>query len=167
MKSYFDQKITHKALSFKLDDSGKLLDAILESSEGEDVKKSLKMKNVCAQLTEPVINRLENTLNILNMSKREFLELAIIEALDKCQSIMNDVGLHEYIDQFTTKSQVAGHIMKIGNILEKNGEKYLELEISEQSIVDSDLIEGDISAMKPGDILQKRGDKYVLVQEAA
>lgn len=102
-KSIFEQKITHKVLSFKLDESAKLIDLLLDDPDAsENFKKQLKLKNVCAQLQEPLVNRLESTLSILSMSKREFLELAIIEALDKSDLIMKDCGIDDFLQQNTS-----------------------------------------------------------------
>jgi hypothetical protein len=47
---------------------------------------------------EPLVNRLENTLGILSISKREFIQMALIEALDKADKVMNEFGIDEFID---------------------------------------------------------------------
>lgn len=95
MKSRFEQKLTLQALRFKFDDSAKLIDAVFDGPEGDELKTKLKMKNVCTPLAGELVERLENTLGILNMSKREFLELAVIEALDKAQAILDEVGFED------------------------------------------------------------------------
>jgi len=86
-KSAFDQFIQYKALSLKFDDSATFLDMILESDEG----KKLPLRNVCAKLHESLIERLDNTINNLGVSKRQFIEYAIIEALDRADEIIGDV----------------------------------------------------------------------------
>lgn len=103
MKSRFEQKLTLQALRFKFDDSSKLIDLALEGPESEELKTKLKIKNVCAALSGELVERLENTLGILNMSKREFFEMAIIEALDKADSIMDDVGIDDYLEELASK----------------------------------------------------------------
>jgi hypothetical protein len=99
-KSILEQKLTYKALGFMFDDSDRLLDHMIESGN-EDVKKHFK--NVCAALSMPLIERLENTLGLLNMSKREFFELAIIEALNKADEVMKEVGVDDYIEEHFTQ----------------------------------------------------------------
>jgi hypothetical protein len=164
MKSIFEQKITHKSLSFMLDDSSKILDLVLDSESGEEIKTAFKMKNVCAQLGEPLIQRLENTLGILDMSKREFLELAIIEALDKVDLIMRDVGLNDFLEEISKPSTEPMQGLRIVDVIEKDGETFAQIEVIAPFSVDSNDIQGEF---KVGDIFEKRGDKYVKVEEAA
>ena len=97
MRTYLEQKLIQKALSFKFDDSAKLIDGILESPEHEEFKK--QFKNVCAMLSEPLVNRLEGTLAILKISKREFIEMSIIESLDKADKIMKEFGVDEFLQK--------------------------------------------------------------------
>jgi hypothetical protein len=165
MKSFFEKKITHKSLSFMLDDSAKLIDLVLDSDDGEEIKAKFKLKNVCAQLGEPLIQRLENTLGILNMSKREFLELAIIEALNKADLIMKEVGLPEYLEEASSHQLKSG--LKVIDIIEKDGETFLTYEIHAPLELGAEDVDGDISTFKVGDKLEKRGDKYVKVEEVA
>lgn len=97
-QSLFKQKLTHKALSFKFSLGGgsALVDHIIDSSSGDSEELAkLKVKNVCAALSIPLIERLENTLGILGMSKREFFEMAIIQALDEADKIIEEVDVFE------------------------------------------------------------------------
>lgn len=90
MKTLFEQKMTFKALKTKFDDSERLFDSMLEDPQNADqVQKNYK--NVCCMLSKPLTERLENTLKRLDMSKREFLELAIVDALDKAAVIVSSV----------------------------------------------------------------------------
>lgn len=93
-KSKLEQKVTYKSLGVVLNaDKDFLLEAALED---ETVQKKHKMKNVCAMLSGDLTERLENVLNKIGITKREFLELAIIDALDKTEVIMEDAGIDEY-----------------------------------------------------------------------
>lgn len=96
-KSILEQKLTYKALGFMLDDSGLFIDHILEQPGNDEVK--AKFKNVCAMLSEPLTKRLEDTLSLLRITKREFLEAAIIEALDRADLIMQECGLSDYLEE--------------------------------------------------------------------
>lgn len=94
--SALDQKLLHKVLDYKFKTSGAAaLDFVLNDPSNQEAIKG-KFKNVCALIQEPLTNRLEETLAVLNMSKREFLEVAIIEALDKVDSIINEVDAFEF-----------------------------------------------------------------------
>jgi hypothetical protein len=96
MRTELEQRLIQKTLAFKFEDSGKILDAVLESSDHEELKK--QFKNVCAMLSEPLVNRLENTLSILRISKREFIEMSIVESLNKADEIMQEFGIDEFIE---------------------------------------------------------------------
>lgn len=91
-QSRFDQYITFKALRVKFDDSGHLLDSILDDPERDQ---KLPIKNVCAKLHVSLVDRLDQTIGFLNISKREFVEMAIIEALDKADLIVDELGVIE------------------------------------------------------------------------
>lgn len=94
-KSILEQKLTYKALGFILDDSGSFIDQALENKV---FARDHHFKNVCAMISQPLTERLENTLGLLHMSKREFLEAAIIEALDKADLIMEECGVDDYLE---------------------------------------------------------------------
>jgi hypothetical protein len=90
--NYFHQYIQHKALSFKfLDGNDKLLDKIIEEENSP-----LIFKNVCAKLPEQLVDRLDGTCGMLQLSKRKFVELAIIEALDRCDAIIQEIDPFEF-----------------------------------------------------------------------
>jgi hypothetical protein len=94
--SPLEQKLLHKVLDYKFKSSGSAaLDYVLNDPANQEAIKG-KFKNVCALISEPLTNRLEETLSVLSMSKREFLEVAIIEALDKIDSIINEVDAFEF-----------------------------------------------------------------------
>lgn len=93
---YFKQYIQFKALSFKFDDSDKLLDIILAERENEEQIGEVKFKNVCAKLTEQLVDRMEGTCGMLGISKRKFIELAVCDALERCDSIIEEIDPFEF-----------------------------------------------------------------------
>jgi hypothetical protein len=93
--SLFQQKLLHKALHFKFQHMGASLDAVLSDPDNQEAIKG-KYKNVCTLIDEALLSRLEGALDVLNMSKREFLEMAIIEALHSVDSIINEVDAFEF-----------------------------------------------------------------------
>lgn len=95
MNKYFREMLTHRALEFKLAGhlQGRLVDELIETKP--DLAK--QFKNVCAPIPLDLVERLENTLNTLNFTKREFLTQAIISALDDAETIMDEVDITEYL----------------------------------------------------------------------
>lgn len=85
----FEKIITYKALGY-LYKNDFLIDHFLSSDHQIE---EIKIKNVCAPISLELIAKLEKTLSFLNMSKREFFEVAIIEALDKANVILNECGV--------------------------------------------------------------------------
>lgn len=95
MKNLFDEFITYRSLHLKYASShnlGFFPDEILDVSQ---------FRNVCAKLHPELIDRLESTIGLLGMTKRDFIELALLDALDRAEKI-----LHEDVDalsQFIVK----------------------------------------------------------------
>ena len=92
----FDQFIQYRSLSVKAVVDGENLnseaaDRIIE----KDLKNSPNIKTVCTPVHIELFNRLDQTLSLLNISKRAFIQMAIIEALDRADSIMAEVDIFE------------------------------------------------------------------------
>ena len=96
-KSILEKKLTYKALGF-LHNMDALVERAMENPSPE-LQTRLKIKNVCAAISGDLVERLEHTLSILNMSKREFFESAIIDALDKADSVMDECGVNDYLEE--------------------------------------------------------------------
>lgn len=116
--THFDQFIQYRALKFKftsmgsmtLDDLermaengavGNLVDGVFVPVSTLEEASSIPVRNVCAKLSVPLVERLDQALSVLEISKRQFIELAIIEALNKVDQVLADVDAFEYIDQRT------------------------------------------------------------------
>lgn len=69
-----------------------------DSFEAEDIDRALRLVNVCAKIPRFIFQRLEANLEVLTMSKREFIEIAIVAALEESEKIMakNGVSIPEY-----------------------------------------------------------------------
>ena len=87
--SFFDQYIQHRVLSFKFlnVDNGKLFDHLLDSGQLVETG-SVELRNVCAKLSVELAERLDNTLSVIDMSKRQFIEMAILEAMDQAEHVL-------------------------------------------------------------------------------
>ena len=100
----FDDLIRYKALNLKYISSGSnLLELIEKGNPG--ITAEIPMKNVCAMITQQLFDDLTNTCGLLDISKRQFIESAIIEALKKAESIMDAEGLHDYLAERTHTSK--------------------------------------------------------------
>ena len=110
----FEQFIQYRALSFKFKSSGVSLgvfeqmlanksigtnqDGTFVPAESLEEVLSFKVQNVCAKLAQPLVDRLDEALSVLGMTKRDFIELALIEALDKVDQVLKDTDAFEYVD---------------------------------------------------------------------
>lgn len=95
MKSHLQQRLTLRALTFKFNSLNEsMTDIVLRQNPESEANKYFK--NVCTPLTLPVVERLEKTLSTLGMSKREFIQSAIVDALEQADQIMKDVDLMEF-----------------------------------------------------------------------
>jgi len=84
----FEEFITYKALGFKHGSTSAIdLDEMLKENG------SIEIRNVCTKMSKELSDRLNNTVNLLDMRKRKFVEMAIIRALDDA-----DVLIHEHLD---------------------------------------------------------------------
>lgn len=110
--SDFDQFIQYRALHFKfttpsnrsslgdmeamlqggmlkvLDEAGNPLEPTLENALSGS---GLEIRNVCAKVPASLVDELDNTLSILQMKKRDFIEMALRDALERAAKIIDDV----------------------------------------------------------------------------
>ena len=109
--SNFEQFIQYRALHFKFsalgsttlgrmeallqagsltvyDEAGNLLEPTLENAlQGT----GLEIRNVCAKVPASLVTELDKTLSILQMKKRDFIEMALRDALERASKIIDDV----------------------------------------------------------------------------
>lgn len=89
-KSLLDEKIIYHVLDAKgMGLHQKLLDNVFDN---EEIDKDA-IKNVCAKLHVSLSDRIDQTVDLLGMSKRSFIEAALITALDRASSIIEEYGL--------------------------------------------------------------------------
>lgn len=101
----FDQFIQYKVLGFKFAGLNSA-DNIAKAAKHEDgtpvtldeiyASQGIELKNVCAKLSSQLVERMDNTLGILGMTKREFIELALIEALERVDIVLDETDAFEY-----------------------------------------------------------------------
>lgn len=109
----FEQYIQYRALAFKFGNGSymtpdKLQDLIdsgaLKGANGEqltlvDQVWPEELKNLCAKVPVSLIDRIEEVISPLNISKREFVQIAVIEALNRIESICEEVNMFEFLDR--------------------------------------------------------------------
>lgn len=88
----FDDLLRYKTLDRKFVASGSNL---MELVASEAIENNVPMKNVCALIHQELFDDLTSTCALLDISKRTFIEGAIIDALKKAEAIMASEGLHE------------------------------------------------------------------------
>ena len=69
--------------------------ALISSNDFDFVGNSKDTKNVCAKLSIELSDRIDNLVSFLGVSKRLWLEAAILDALEQSRRILNDEGVHE------------------------------------------------------------------------
>lgn len=64
-----------------------------------DVIDKIQLKNVCAKVSQELADRLDNMCGVLDLSKRRFIEAAIINALDEADRVAAEVKMFEHFEQ--------------------------------------------------------------------
>lgn len=50
-----------------------------------------ELRNICALITPSLFSEVENLCNVLDFSKREFVEMALLDFVDKTNAIIREV----------------------------------------------------------------------------
>jgi nucleoside 2-deoxyribosyltransferase len=93
----FDQYIQYRALNMKAHVEGQAFnsEAVDRVLEKETAAGAPHVKTVCAPISIELFERLTETLGLLDISKRTFIEAAIIAALDQADAIIAQVDIFE------------------------------------------------------------------------
>lgn len=92
--SDFQQYIQYRALAFKYDrENQDLTEALLASGDAP-----IELRNVCAKLTVELSDRVNATASVLGITKRLFIERALIEAMDQVDAMLEQVGAWEGLE---------------------------------------------------------------------
>jgi len=62
-----------------------LIDAMLQGEQGDSIREGLKLKRIQFDTSPLLWEKLENVCGLLDCSKREFLEMAISEAIHRAE----------------------------------------------------------------------------------
>lgn len=105
---YFNEFFLRKALEFKHGPEGNTLDGLLDlflESGSEDFP--IPMKNVCAKLTVELSDQIDGLCSLLEMPKRKFIEMAIINAIGKFEEIAKEYEIYEQYENKKNASEAA------------------------------------------------------------
>ena len=106
--SHFDQFIQMKVLQFKFEtvggDSGPLIDHLWADPDHRPQLEK-QMKQVCFPISVQLFERMEQKLSLLGLTKRQFLEVALIDALRRVDEIMADIDVFEFVDDQAEESK--------------------------------------------------------------
>ena len=97
------QTIQLQALKLKATIEGShstLVDAVLENPANQEGLKK-EFRNVCALLHFQQFEQLENLCNLLDMSKREVISMALNDFIPKANAIVSDVNPFEHAEQIS------------------------------------------------------------------
>jgi len=85
MNNEFKEYLTYKTLEQKHSFSHTaLVDIALDAGEPLEIE----IKNVCAKLSKDLSDRIDGTVSFLDIRKRKFIEMALIQALDDAEEII-------------------------------------------------------------------------------
>ena len=89
-----NELIRYKALHLKYVASNSNVMELLAEDKFEH---TVPMKNVCAMVSQQLFDDLTSKCELLDISKRSFIEAALIEALEKAEKILEEERVFEYI----------------------------------------------------------------------
>ena len=83
------QALKLKELNTRGYSGGDLIEQLLEANP-EQAK--AKMRNICAFITPEMFDQVEGVCNLLSLSKRQVIEMALTDFLEKADKIVEDTG---------------------------------------------------------------------------
>ena len=95
MRSKIDSLVTEKALSLvNRTSTDVFLDAVIgDQNLALQTSEPLPLKNVCAKVSVQLSEEIDKVCDLLDISKRRFLEAAFIDAVEKAHAIIDAEGV--------------------------------------------------------------------------
>ena len=95
MRSKIDSLVTEKALSLvNRTSTDVFLDAVIGDQDlALQTSEPLPLKNVCAKVSVQLSEEIDKVCDLLDISKRRFLEAAFIDAVEKVHAIIDAEGV--------------------------------------------------------------------------
>jgi hypothetical protein len=92
-RSFIESLVTEKALAIlNRSDGEQIIDYAVDEAEG-------LTKNVCAWVSTKLSDDIDSLCDLLGLSKRRFVEAALIDAVRKAQQILDDEGVVEFLEE--------------------------------------------------------------------
>ena len=88
----YQKALTYKQLSKKGTTNDHFFESLFEGADSKIVK------NVCAKISVPLSDELDNVCGLLNITKRQFIESAIVHALDESKNVMRELDLFDEVE---------------------------------------------------------------------
>jgi len=84
-----------------------LIDSFLNSESGDEMRETLKLKRIQFDTVPQLADQLESVCALLDCSKREFLELAVSDAIARAQTVFmdsyKDASGRDFMEQYGVK----------------------------------------------------------------
>lgn len=90
--SHLNEFLTHKMLSIKLKH-----DDLIDVLEDDGIPEP-SIKNVCVKLLVPIADRIDFTVERLQITKRSFIQAALINAMNEADRLWKELELDQYED---------------------------------------------------------------------
>ena len=103
MRTNLNRMLTTGALK-RMDTNTSIVDLV--SKEDDSFDRQLQLKNLCAKVSKELSDEVDSMCAFLDISKRRFIEAAIIEALRQADEVIAEEGLEEYHVQQTDQSSL-------------------------------------------------------------
>jgi hypothetical protein len=89
---------------------GFIIDSALSGETGDEIRETLKLKRIQFDTSPQLADQLENCCSLLECSKREFLEMAVSEAIDRATDVFMEsykqASGRDFMDDFGVKAGV-------------------------------------------------------------
>jgi hypothetical protein len=97
-KTDFNEFIHYRALAAKFEANGEHLSQLLDPLIDAEHPIVPPVKNVCAKLSVELSDLIDLTAGQLGISKRKFIEIALIQLVEHSQHVMECVGTIDAIE---------------------------------------------------------------------
>lgn len=74
--------------------SGNLADMVIDQAESPEIR------NVCAKLSVKLAEEIDGVCAVLDVSKRRFIEAALLEAVFRAKKVMEQEGVFDVLDGY-------------------------------------------------------------------
>lgn len=98
----FNDFVSYRVLAQRFKSSPYTGYSLSDSEFNDSVKRGVsaqEYKNVCAKLPINLVDRLDKTLQFLDVRKRGFIELVVTDALERIDNVIREHGMYEFFSE--------------------------------------------------------------------